>query len=271
KIHSQPAYFVRMPPKSTPAAAPLPPIAPQIPTALFRSDPSSNVVMMIASVAGDTIAAPIPCTVRAPIRKPIEVARPQKSDAIENSAIPIMNIRRRPSRSAARPPSSRRPPNVIVYAMSTHCSVFSDTFSDVLIDGSATLTIETSRTVMNIATQTSASACQRCGSGPAVVCTDSSPLLRIVSRFSLERQLLVCGRTQYLFDIRRNRAVHSHVLAGLFREEPAVLEQLVQELGCGSPAPEVGGNGGDRRLEDLGEPASRRGRVRHRFVTGPFQ
>ena len=47
KIHSQPAYFVRMPPKSTPAAAPLPPIAPQMPSALLRSEPSSNVVVMI--------------------------------------------------------------------------------------------------------------------------------------------------------------------------------------------------------------------------------
>ena len=37
KIHSQPAYFVSTPPRSTPIAAPLPPIAPQMPSALFRS------------------------------------------------------------------------------------------------------------------------------------------------------------------------------------------------------------------------------------------
>ena len=72
KIHSQPAYFVRMPPKSTPAAAPLPPIAPQIPSALLRSEPSSNVVVMIESVAGEMIAAPSPCTAREAIRTPIE-------------------------------------------------------------------------------------------------------------------------------------------------------------------------------------------------------
>ena len=53
KIHSHPAYFVRTPPKSTPAAAPLPPIAPQMPSALLRSEPSANVVMMIDSTAGD--------------------------------------------------------------------------------------------------------------------------------------------------------------------------------------------------------------------------
>jgi hypothetical protein len=103
-----------MPPNSTPAAAPLPPIAPQIPSALLRSAPSSKVVMMIASVAGEMIAAPSPCTARAAIRTPIEPESPQASDATEKSATPNMNTRRRPSRSAARPPSSRKPPKVIV-------------------------------------------------------------------------------------------------------------------------------------------------------------
>ena len=165
KIHSQPAYFVRMPPNRTPAAAPLPPIAPQIPSALLRSEPSSKVVMMIESVAGEMIAAPSPCMTRAAISTPIEPASPQASDAAEKRAIPIMNMRRRPRRSPVRPPSSRKPPNAIVYAVMTHWRSFSATVSAVLIDGSATLTIETSRTVMNIATQTSASACQRRGSG----------------------------------------------------------------------------------------------------------
>ena len=54
---------------------------------------------------------------------------------------------------------------MIVYAISTHCSVLSDTCSEVLIEGSATVTIVPSRTVMKNATQTSASACQRRGSG----------------------------------------------------------------------------------------------------------
>src|SRR5579884_663723 len=49
--------------------------------------------------------------------------------------------------------------------MSTHWTVTSLTWSEVLIDGSATLTIDTSSTVMKNATQTSASACQRRGSG----------------------------------------------------------------------------------------------------------
>ena len=102
-----------MPPNNTPAAAPLPPIAPQMPTALFRSEPSSNVVVMIASVAGEMIAAPRPCTARDATSVPVEFASPHTSDAIEKSTSPDMNIRLRPRRSAARPPSRRKPPNVI--------------------------------------------------------------------------------------------------------------------------------------------------------------
>ena len=54
---------------------------------------------------------------------------------------------------------------MIVYAISTHCSVGSDTCSEFLIEGSATVTIVPSRTVMKNATHTTASACQRRGSG----------------------------------------------------------------------------------------------------------
>src|SRR5438046_284896 len=57
KIHSQPRYLVRMPPMRTPTAAPLPPTAPQIPSALFRSAPSAKSVVTIERAAGETIAA----------------------------------------------------------------------------------------------------------------------------------------------------------------------------------------------------------------------
>ena len=113
KIHSQPRYFVSTPPASTPTAAPEPPIAPQIPSALLRSAPSSKVVMMIESAAGEMIAAPRPCTARAAISTPSDQARPQRSDAIVKTTTPTRKTRRRPKRSAARPPSSRKPPNVI--------------------------------------------------------------------------------------------------------------------------------------------------------------
>jgi hypothetical protein len=42
-----------MPPSSTPAAPPAPAIAPQMPSALLRSAPSVNVVVTIASAAGE--------------------------------------------------------------------------------------------------------------------------------------------------------------------------------------------------------------------------
>ena len=113
KIHSQPRYFVRIPPKRTPAAAPEPPSAPQIPSALFRSAPSRKVVVTIDSAAGEMIAAPRPCTARALIKTPELLAKPQTSEAIVKSVRPTRKIRLRPSRSAIRPPSKRNPPKVI--------------------------------------------------------------------------------------------------------------------------------------------------------------
>src|SRR6476620_3072061 len=154
-----------MPPNSTPAAAPPPPIAPQIPSALLRSTPSSTVVVMIDSVAGDTRAAPTPCTVRAAIITALKPASPHTSDGAVKTPAPVMKISLRPSRSAQRPPSSRKPPKVIVYAVITHCSPLAEKWSDREIDGSATVTIDTSRTVMKYATQTMVSTSQRRASG----------------------------------------------------------------------------------------------------------
>ena len=106
--------LVRIPPSSTPAAPPAPATAPQMPSARLRSAPSANVVVMIDSAAGETIAAPRPWTARAAISHVSDCARPPASEASENTTSPSMNIRRRPSRSAIRPPSSKKPPNVSV-------------------------------------------------------------------------------------------------------------------------------------------------------------
>ena len=112
KIHSQPRYSVSTPPSSTPAAAPLPATAPQIPKALFRSaPPCRKAVLMIASVAGETIAPPSPCSARKAISQAPLSAKPHISDPNVKTAIPIMNTLRRPNTSAARPPRSRKPPN----------------------------------------------------------------------------------------------------------------------------------------------------------------
>src|SRR5262249_26128059 len=156
KIHCQPRYFVRIPPRSTPTAAPDPPRAPQMPSALLRSAPSSNVVVTIDSAAGEMIAAPTPCTARDAIRTPALEESPQTSDASVNRISPPTKIRRRPRRSAMRPPRSRKPPKVIAYAVSTHCTVDSAIFRSFWIDGIATLTIDTSRIVMKNAVPTTA-------------------------------------------------------------------------------------------------------------------
>src|SRR5919197_1310314 len=65
KIHSQPGPLTSGPPISHAAVAPMPPSAPQIPSALFRSEPSGKVVEMIERAAGVMIAAPTPWTTRA--------------------------------------------------------------------------------------------------------------------------------------------------------------------------------------------------------------
>jgi hypothetical protein len=90
----------------------MPPSAPQIPSALLRSAPSSKVVVMIESALGVMTAAPIPWKARAPISALSDQASPQSSDASVNRTTPTMNTRRRPSKSAARPPSRSRPAKV---------------------------------------------------------------------------------------------------------------------------------------------------------------
>ena len=80
--HPPPARpFGSTPPRNTPAAEARPAIAPQAPSALVRSVPSLNVVVRIDSAAGSIIAAPSPCTSRAPTSIPSSVpAKPAPSD-----------------------------------------------------------------------------------------------------------------------------------------------------------------------------------------------
>ena len=145
----------------TPIVAPAAPMPPQIPSALFRSAPSVNMFITIESAAGSTTAAPRPCRPRIAIRNPELVASPAPSEAPVNSASPSMRMRRRPSRSAARPPRSRKPPKVSPYAVMTHCRLDSEKCSLRPIVGRATLTIVRSTTVMKKATASTAKARQR--------------------------------------------------------------------------------------------------------------
>ena len=112
KTHSHPTYSVRMPPSRTPIAAPEPAIAPSTPSALFRSLPSSNVTVTIENTDGERIAAAAPWSMRAATSTPAVQASPQSSEKTEKAASPTMKMIRRPRMSPARPPSSRKPPNV---------------------------------------------------------------------------------------------------------------------------------------------------------------
>ena len=150
--------LVSTPPSSTPAAPPAPATAPHTPSARLRSEPSENVVVTSDRAAGDTSAAPSPWIARAPSSQASDWASPPTSEASENSTSPYMNIRRRPTRSASRPPSSRQPPNVSVYAFTTHERSAREKLNPLPIDGSATLTIDASITITNCVIASSASA-----------------------------------------------------------------------------------------------------------------
>jgi len=76
------------------------------------------------------------------------VATAAASEARLKTTSPAMNIRRRPSTSAIRPPSSRKPPKVIAYAVTIHCRSSWAKCSLVPIVGRATLTISMSTAVM---------------------------------------------------------------------------------------------------------------------------
>ena len=83
-----------------------------MPSARLRSAPSAKMVMTIDSAAGNTTAAPTPCRPRITISTVSLPASPHASEAAANTASPTMKTRRRPSRSAARPPSSINPPKL---------------------------------------------------------------------------------------------------------------------------------------------------------------
>src|SRR5262249_31311680 len=83
---------------------------PPTPRAAWRARPWRRLAVSSDSAAGAMSAAPVPCTSRAATRSPASFARPAVSDETAKTARPVISMRRRPSRSASRPPSSRKPP-----------------------------------------------------------------------------------------------------------------------------------------------------------------
>ena len=83
----------------------------QIPIAVPRSR-GGKVAALMESVAGFMRAAPAPCRIRAPISSLLVFARPQRSDEIVKTAMPMTKMRRRPYASAIFPPTSMSAANV---------------------------------------------------------------------------------------------------------------------------------------------------------------
>src|SRR6516165_10295949 len=157
----QDRYSVSSPPSSSPTAPPAPAIAPYTPNALPRSAGSVNVTVSVDSAAGASIAPNAPCKPRpiTSIAKP--VAAPPSADAAAKPTRPMISIRRRPTRSDIRPPSSSSPPKASEYAVTTHCRSALENPSDAWADGSAMFTIVASRITINWASPTTPRTHQR--------------------------------------------------------------------------------------------------------------
>ena len=108
----QPRYSVRNPPAMIPAVAPAAVVACQMDSARLRAGPSGFIVVSSDNAAGETIAPPAPWITRPMISMIAQRANPQASDATANTISPAASSRRRPIRSASRPPASSSEPNV---------------------------------------------------------------------------------------------------------------------------------------------------------------
>src|SRR6478752_20641 len=115
---------------------------------------------MIESPAGAVKAADMPLMKRVAMSRFPSCARPPRSDAATKTPREIKKTRRRPRRSAARPPSRRKPPYPSTYALTTHCSELVERPRSLRIDGRATPTIDTSSASRKRAPQSTSSAPQ---------------------------------------------------------------------------------------------------------------
>ena len=101
------------PPTTGPSATPRPLTPDQMPSAIPRFS-AGNAVLSSVSVSGATIAAPRPCTARAPISAPVLGASAAPADASVKIPRPMTNILRRPKRSPSAAPVSSRTANASV-------------------------------------------------------------------------------------------------------------------------------------------------------------
>ena len=95
KIQRQEAYCTSAPPTNGPMAAAMLPSPDQEPMARARLS-GSNAPWIMARLPGVSIAAPMPCRMRARISTVALGAIPHRSDASANQMVPTTKMRRRP-------------------------------------------------------------------------------------------------------------------------------------------------------------------------------
>jgi hypothetical protein len=102
--------------------------------------------MMMDRAAGVMRAAARPCPARAAMSCPALPANPLAMEATVKTVRPVRNTHLRDSRSAMRPPNSRAPPDIIRYAVTTHCMSDPSRCRARPMVGRAVFTTEMSRT-----------------------------------------------------------------------------------------------------------------------------
>ena len=98
------------PPTETPTAAPIAEMPPQMPSAVLRSLPSRERRRENRERGGGHNRGANTLRDARADQQTLAVREPPASEQIANQISPATRTRRRPSRSAARPPSSRKPP-----------------------------------------------------------------------------------------------------------------------------------------------------------------
>ena len=96
-------------PEQAPAGTPTEDTADQMARARSRADPSARSRSAEPAPPARSAPPPSPWPARAATSTPADGARPHANDPTANTTSPAMNTRRRPTRSAARPPSNKNP------------------------------------------------------------------------------------------------------------------------------------------------------------------
>ncbi len=143
---------------------------PSTPKALARSEPW-NICWISPEVCGATMPAAVPWISRNTTSQPVLGANPHAAEATVNTASPKRKAWRRPRMSPSRPAGTSASPKVRAYPETTHAWVASEAPSPRSSEGSATLTIEVSRSEMKPAARQTPSAFHRRSSGAVRACS----------------------------------------------------------------------------------------------------